>query len=161
MSDTLHAMNETRKLWQMVDWWADQRAHLATCRGVGCNACCRGQLQGTPIEALLMFEAMSPELYERMKTWAPEDPDTAICPLLLEDGRCGVYDARPMVCRVRLAINEPEVCDPVKTPGGVTKTIVDSELVIMSAWFAPVMDLFPTLRKLVEAFVGHNQGSER
>lgn len=28
------------------------------------------------------------------------DPDTLTCPLLGEDGRCTVYDARPLICRL-------------------------------------------------------------
>ena len=134
----------------LVDSWVKQRRHLARCEGAGCCACCRGELVGNPLEAVVMLKALWRRHRESMRSFLPEDPLTAVCPLL-KDGYCVIYRARPIVCRSRLVINPPEVCDPIKTPGGETITIFDDRLAAMFATMAPTVPLLPLLRDLVLA----------
>jgi Fe-S-cluster containining protein len=69
--------------------------------GAGCSRCCQIRLAVTQIEAETIDEAMGaaePALRERIaaredlagKTW---------CPALGEDGRCEIYEFRPLACR--------------------------------------------------------------
>lgn len=78
--------------------------------GPGCSDCCRRELTVTAVEASSVaraVRAMPPgaraELSRRAREGAP-------CAALADDGRCAVYDARPIVCRshgVPLRFEEP------------------------------------------------------
>jgi hypothetical protein len=76
------------------------RAHAAAiqCRP-GCTDCCR-RFSITRVEAALVREAVAaldPAVREAIAGRARRDEDA--CPALLDDGRCGVYAARPAICR--------------------------------------------------------------
>jgi hypothetical protein len=70
------------------------------CRA-GCSACCRARLSITRVEAAFLrsgLAAFSPgrrsELAARTREIGREP-----CPALDDDGRCGVYAFRPLICR--------------------------------------------------------------
>lgn len=67
----------------------------------GCDACCRTRLTITTVEAealAALVRALPPAARARLREVATrEAPDR--CAALDDDGRCLVYDARPIVCR--------------------------------------------------------------
>ena len=72
------------------------------CRA-GCESCCHHRLsvfevEAAPIrEALARLEHTDPESRRRIRERGL-DPDERACALLL-DGRCSVYEHRPLICR--------------------------------------------------------------
>lgn len=80
----------------------ERRAADLACRS-GCSACCRVELEVSQVEAEALREALAAldaevrsRLAERAHARSPGDP----C-VMLEDDRCVVYDARPLVCRTQ------------------------------------------------------------
>lgn len=67
----------------------------------GCHDCCHARFSVTAIEAEVLAEALEAlpvETRARLAAQAAHgDPD--VCPALVDDGRCAVYEARPLVCR--------------------------------------------------------------
>lgn len=69
--------------------------------GAGCDACCRTQLSVTPVEAAWLeahLATLDPVTRARLAARAAE-PDPLRCAALEADGRCAVYEGRPLVCR--------------------------------------------------------------
>lgn len=97
----------------------------------GCNWCCYGRLTIKAHEALLIHHALQKlphetqtRIQERLQTSAKEIQDapaeklvrlTRLCPLN-ENGRCTVYDARPLVCRTTHSYNV-RVCEEFASRG--------------------------------------------
>ena len=80
-----------------------------TCHA-GCDACCYQQFTIFPVEAWHMAQAvvrLSAETRQRLRLRLeqPDNPLQMVTPIqpcvLLEDGRCGLYDARPLICRMQ------------------------------------------------------------
>lgn len=70
------------------------------CRS-GCHDCCLPGLSCTGVEARALREALlalPPEAQARLRARAAGPPGDR-CVLLDEEGRCSVYEARPMICR--------------------------------------------------------------
>lgn len=82
-----------------------QTRHAADMRcGAGCDSCCRTRLTITGVEAAAVKDhvaAMAPEARARLGEVArrPYDPANMRCAALEDDGRCLIYDGRPLVCR--------------------------------------------------------------
>ncbi|TYT73846.1 YkgJ family cysteine cluster protein [Desulfobotulus mexicanus] len=97
----------------------------------GCDACCR-HISVFAVEAFAMAKAMAAlgedekaSIRMRAEKAGPEDP----CPLL-NDGLCGLYEARPIICRTHgypLLIQEEEEafldCCPLNFSGGLEKAL--------------------------------------
>jgi hypothetical protein len=69
--------------------------------GPGCTACCRARPSVLGVEADRIAAALArldPALRERVRAQA-DDPARAEWCALLVDGRCSVYDERPLLCR--------------------------------------------------------------
>jgi Fe-S-cluster containining protein len=91
-------------LWQKVDaFFARARgAHGAaiTCHA-GCDACCHRRFSVTGVEADALrrhLGALSEAAREALRARAVAG-DPSRCAALGDDGRCGVYEARPLICR--------------------------------------------------------------
>jgi Fe-S-cluster containining protein len=72
--------------------------------GSGCDSCCRTRLTITGVEAQALrahVTAMPDDERARLAEVArrPYDPADMRCAALEDDGRCLVYDGRPIVCR--------------------------------------------------------------
>lgn len=91
---------------QKEPWYADGLAFACQ----GCGECCRGPggyVWVTEEEARTIAGAMDMDFGKFAATMlrntvtglALVDSRTGDCPLLGDDGRCGVYDARPVQCR--------------------------------------------------------------
>lgn len=71
------------------------------CR-LGCHGCCRPGLTVSPIEAeaIRAYLAARPALSQSLVEQERNDPHSgARCAFLGADGACGIYEARPLVCR--------------------------------------------------------------
>jgi Fe-S-cluster containining protein len=82
-----------------------QARHASDMRcGSGCDSCCRTRLTITGVEAEAMrahVASMPAAARARLAEVArrPFDPSDMRCAALEDDGRCLVYDGRPVVCR--------------------------------------------------------------
>jgi len=98
----------------------------------GCETCCHQRFSVFEVEAVPVREALArlaetdPALRQRVREQATDPDHNDRCALLV-DGRCAVYDARPMICRshglpvaVRRADGETELdCCPLNFRGEV------------------------------------------
>ena len=109
-----------------VDAFADavsrRRGSEINC-GPGCDGCCRVQLTLSPVEAravsayvLQLSGDVQARLLERVR--AGDDAGArrdGRCVMLEDDGRCAVYDARPLVCRTQgLPLRYPKGTVPIE-----------------------------------------------
>ena len=84
----------------------------------GCDACCQPGLsvfglEAKPIQALLQhLEHSDQDLRAIIRSQGQrelENPETAVRCALLVDGKCSVYEARPLICRSHgLAVYDPQ-----------------------------------------------------
>jgi Fe-S-cluster containining protein len=92
------------ELWQKVDAFF-ARAHAAhgasiTCHA-GCDACCHRRFSITGVEADALqrhLDTLGAVEREALRARA-RSGDPSRCAALRDDGRCGVYAARPIICR--------------------------------------------------------------
>ncbi|MBN4049432.1 YkgJ family cysteine cluster protein [bacterium AH-315-N03] len=83
-----------------------------TCQS-GCSGCCQVQLEVCDVEANALRQAIQALPPERREALAERDSSSA-CALLDADGRCEVYEARPLVCRTQgLPLRYPANTVPV------------------------------------------------
>jgi hypothetical protein len=100
--------------------------HAADLRcAVGCTQCCHTRLTITGVEAAAIeaaIDAMPAEARAAVAAAAqrPVDRDDPRCAALDGDGRCLVYDARPLVCRSHGV--------PVRTRAGGLPVVTSCEL---------------------------------
>jgi uncharacterized protein len=71
-----------------------------TCHA-GCDDCCHRRFSVTAIEAEVIAEAIAALPGEAREALAARarGGDPSVCAALTEGGRCGIYGARPMICR--------------------------------------------------------------
>lgn len=75
----------------------------------GCSYCCHMDVQITTLEAAYIHVHAGVTLRDDGPlTAGHRDP----CPFLGGDGACGIYSARPLMCRLYHAGGEPENCRP-------------------------------------------------
>ena len=91
-------------LWAKVDAFVEKvdarYPGEVTCRA-GCSSCCLGGLGVTEVEAEAIREHLAlldPSARAELALRA-EAPNDERCVALDESGRCGIYPARPLVCR--------------------------------------------------------------
>ena len=79
----------------------------------GCTACCHYTVHLYPIEAELIEKRTQ---HQRLTQPTPEaDFHGTPCPFLT-NGRCGIYEDRPMACRQHVALtNSAYWCDPARS----------------------------------------------
>jgi len=63
----------------------------------------------TSYEAARIARALTDEQWQRCAVTKPTDLGGA-CPLLEQDGKCGVYSVRPIVCRLYRVSSPPSGC---------------------------------------------------
>jgi uncharacterized protein len=102
-----------------------------TCH-VGCDDCCRRRFSVTLIEADVIREALSQLSSERRRVLAERatQADDGACPALDPDGRCAIYEARPLICRTHgLPIRfRPEGARALPLLDACPKNFVDRDL---------------------------------
>lgn len=81
---------------------SERRQDDLACRS-GCSACCRVELEVSDVEADALREVialLAPDVRARLAERAEARADGDAC-VMLEDERCVVYEARPLVCRTQ------------------------------------------------------------
>jgi uncharacterized protein len=68
------------------------------CRS-GCSDCCRVRLTVTGVEAAAIRDEIGSWTDDRRRALAQSADDPERCRALANDGRCLIYQARPIVCR--------------------------------------------------------------
>ncbi|MCG5056199.1 MAG: YkgJ family cysteine cluster protein [Myxococcales bacterium] len=98
------ALAHLRLLAQKVDAFftrvEQQHADHMACR-TGCNDCCHVRLTITSVEAEAIRHHW-PQLPEEVRATLrahAQGPSDSLCVALQDDGRCGIYEMRPLVCR--------------------------------------------------------------
>lgn len=78
----------------------DRQATRMQCRA-GCSACCRARLSITRVEEALLRRGLATLSEERRAELSARtaEPHREMCPALDDDGRCGIYTFRPLICR--------------------------------------------------------------
>jgi hypothetical protein len=101
-----HPLDSYRQLLARLDAFFERAAARYTeemrCRP-GCDDCCGRDLELHAFEAACLVEAaraLQPGARDRIRDRARSclEDEEAVCPLL-EEGRCVVYQARPVICR--------------------------------------------------------------
>lgn len=70
---------------------------------VGCFHCCAQKVAVSPIEII--------NIKNHLGDFIPRD-NGMYCPLLdIDEGKCGIYPFRPLVCRTMLTFDDPKYCE--------------------------------------------------
>ncbi|MBX3250781.1 MAG: YkgJ family cysteine cluster protein, partial [Myxococcales bacterium] len=89
--------------------------------GLGCEACCHVSLSLAPLEAHVVSEALATSDAATLARLDARRSDARVvsgarCVMLEDDGRCAIYDARPLVCRSQgLALAYPPGVVPLES----------------------------------------------
>lgn len=109
---------------------------------VGCSSCCHHPIQVSIFEGILIYRWLTQNhkwttrLKEKLKRVSDQQYGTSFevwllsnlpCPLL-EDNKCSVYKARPLVCRAYFATSDPYYCHPHRL-GAMTQIVPREEVV--------------------------------
>ncbi|MBM3267240.1 MAG: hypothetical protein FJZ01_06295 [Candidatus Sericytochromatia bacterium] len=108
-------------------------AQVPTRCGPGCDACCHYPVQASLAECFVIYRQLPPGAMDRVHAYRdaflaryaergePRDDEEAAllgwglpCPLLV-DGRCSVYDCRPIACRACHSFSDPALCAQVRS----------------------------------------------
>jgi len=85
-----------------ADFAAIQQRQAARmqCRA-GCSACCRARLSITRVEEAFLRRGLATLSEERRAELSARtrEKNREMCPALDDDGRCGIYPFRPLICR--------------------------------------------------------------
>jgi len=122
------------ELWQKIDAFTARAraAHGAaiTCRA-GCDACCHRRFSVTGVEADALrrhLDALGEPAREALRARATAGDPTR-CAALDDDGRCGVYEARPLICRTHgLALRFRDDRRRLPTLDACPKNYADTDL---------------------------------
>ncbi len=78
----------------------ERQAARMQCRA-GCSACCRARLSITRVEEAFLRRGLATFSDERRAELSARvrEENREMCPALDDDGRCGIYPFRPLLCR--------------------------------------------------------------
>ncbi|WP_373046422.1 YkgJ family cysteine cluster protein [Vulgatibacter sp.] len=81
---------------------AGRRSADMACRA-GCDACCQVELEVAPVEAAAVAAHLAslPAAQRDAIAATAEARQAGRCVMLGDDGRCRIYEARPLVCRTQ------------------------------------------------------------
>lgn len=99
---------QLQRVYAYLDRFKPYVSEFVSC-SKGCSHCCSIDVQLTTLEAE----------YIQVHTGVPARTDGRLstghrkaCPFLTEAGACGIYEHRPLVCRMFHALGDPENCRP-------------------------------------------------
>lgn len=117
-----------------------------------CSYCCNMAVTMTSTEAELIGKFIGRKVTipaRRTDIMANQKKYSGVPCLFLKDGRCSVYEVRPLACRVHVNMADtPDVCDvknPVQMPMLDTQKIDEAHFIAFrdDAW-ADIRDFFPS-----------------
>lgn len=167
MNQPQEAMAKYQQLLAKVDAkFAAIHARYASsfqCRA-GCFDCCQPGLTISPIEqeSIQQYLALRPALKATVQELLAQPAHgDMFCPMLDAEGRCSIYEVRPIICRshgapIRFAIPEGEVIDAC--PLNFTDMDIDD---LPEDMFINIDQLNVLLALLNKMFVGEQQSTQR
>jgi Fe-S-cluster containining protein len=104
-----HGLGEQlKRVYAYLDKFAPYVSSFVSC-SKGCSHCCSIDVQLTTLEAeYIQVHAGVPIHPEGGLTTGHRTP----CPFLTDAGACGIYEHRPVVCRIYHALGDPRNCQP-------------------------------------------------
>lgn len=117
---------------KLIDHVLDNSDHLKetiTCKGSGCNHCCKMAVCVSSDEAILLLKTARRKKIKidkeylklqsdfKNSNWHKLGKDYMPCVFLGDDGKCMVYDQRPAACRAHFSVSDPDLCDVEKHKG--------------------------------------------
>jgi Fe-S-cluster containining protein len=102
--------DQLQAIYHYLDEFRPYLDQFITCGGKGCSHCCRMDVQLTTLEA--EYLAISAKVPINHAPRALTTGHTDACPFLDGEGACGVYEVRPLVCRLYHAAGDPDDCQP-------------------------------------------------
>ena len=116
--------------------------------GRRCSACCRGEIVITSQEAAVIASRLTAPQAHAVRT-APRLTTSRKCPLLTSEGDCGVYSARPLVCRLYHTTSPASDCEDID--GTILKLEgADFELLRVVGWSPGIGELVQMVRAELE-----------
>lgn len=97
-----------RGIYELVDRVVELVDPFTVC-SPGCTACCNIPVGVSELEASYI-ERNTGRTMRRGVVSSGVLASVGPCPLLAPDGRCSVYAARPFICRVFAAFDDPALC---------------------------------------------------
>lgn len=112
--ETGSAIKKLRRLYLAMEGISKAVAPYVACRS-GCASCCHYTVHLYPVEAELIEKRTG---HRRLaKPEAPGDFHGLPCPFLIQ-GRCGIYEDRPIACRKHFAMTASAYwCNPSRSGG--------------------------------------------
>lgn len=90
----------------------------------GCAFCCYHKIEVTPSEA------------QNIKSLnAIKNMDALSCPFLASDNACGIYEERPIICRLTHVVSEPDHCE-IDSGKEVEHLMVEKASLMALAYFS-------------------------
>lgn len=124
-----------------------------SCKGRGCNGCCRGEIEVSAEEWEEIRQHIPDEALSRIgpPPKRTKDREERICPLLSTDGGCNIYAVRPLACRAYAVLTPADWCWPEHAgPRKVLKVMAGGQVLvqhIMTADLLHLQDLLWTERQ--------------
>lgn len=100
-----------RSIYDYLDQFSLFAKSFTTC-SKGCSHCCRIDVHITSLEAEYI-QVMTGIPYRPGRTVTKDH--TSRCPFLSDVGGCGIYQHRPLACRIYHAVGVPDDCAPGRT----------------------------------------------
>lgn len=99
---------QLKRVYSYLDTFKPYVSEFVSC-SKGCSHCCAMDVQLTTLEAgyIEVYTGVPVRLDGRLTTGHRE-----ACPFLTDVGACGIYEHRPLVCRIFHALGDPENCRP-------------------------------------------------
>ena len=98
--------DQLEAVYRLIDEFNAFLAPFMSCKK-GCSHCCHIDVQITTLEAeLIQVRQGIPAHQSPQFTHGHHDP----CPFLTPYGSCGIYESRPLICRMYQVVGEPEHC---------------------------------------------------
>lgn len=109
-----------------------------SCKGLGCNGCCRGEVALHPAEWRDLLPHVPDGAWKRVREHSFElstNSQHARCPLLDPDtGGCTVYEHRPFACRAYMVVTPVDHCYPERVGRQEVASPADAIGLIVLAW---------------------------
>lgn len=112
----------------------------------GCSFCCNSEIALSSFEASYIFSCIKqfnlPVNYAQLvKLNSVENINDLTfsqrtCPLLTKDKTCGVYERRPLICRIHSVVNNPKYCNFAKYKGRSKMGRIVESYALMMALFS-------------------------
>ena len=161
-SDLLGRYEELlREVEDAFDAIQKRQSRQMLCRS-GCSDCCRARLSMTHVETAYLRQSIASLPRDRRSEVSARarGDDQEYCPALDPEGRCGIYEVRPLICRSFGVPLRRQSREPLIQPS--TIDVCDKNFTSTSLALLPQRDILEqdpltsTLNAIDEAYCGRN-----